>query len=280
MSTFKKKILLAGMVAIFAFVVTIGATYAWFTVGQSSTVGTIDFTIQTSTSLMIVMDDVDGDGFVNGETFNAAFLADATNYVTLLTTTMIQSEYDYTDIIMTPVTTEDGLAIVREDDNPASSNPATPGEYLEFSVWVLSQDKDVTVSLMDLSVVSNESNTPEQDVIVEAIRLSAKTGDNAEDYIFGVDKEYDYVYDNLDEILGATETSLIGLHGTFYGGSVVAGEQTNILLSTSTVVSLDANVAEKVTIRVWIEGWDADCNNNALNADFAISFGFIVKEVI
>jgi len=267
------------MVAIFAFVMTIGATYAWFTVGQSSAVGTIDLTIQTSTSLMIVMDDVDGDGFVNGETFDAAFRADATNYVTLLTTTMIQSEYDYTDIIMTPVTSEDGLVLIREDLNPASADPATPGEYLEFSVWILSQDKDVDVSLMNMDIVSNEANTPEQDVIVQAIRLSAKSGDNTDDYIFGIDKDYDYVYDNLDEIDGAAETSLIDLHGTFYGGSVVAGEQTNVLLNTSIVVSLDANVAEKVTIRIWIEGWDVDCNNNTLNADFAIAFGFIVKEV-
>ncbi len=279
MSTFKKKILLAGMVAIFAFVTTIGATYAWFTIGMASQVSDIQLTVQSATSLMIMMDDENGGGYnmIDDE----AYLMNPANYVTLLSNANITAEYVFTSIVLEPVTTTDGLAMIRQDlTTPASANPATPGQYIEFSMWILSQDKDVHVATMDLEVVSDDENTEQQDEIINSIRLSVKSADIASPFIYGYDKDYDYEYTSGTVIAPATKTALIALHGLYYSNVAVANQCTDVLDDANTIVTLAADVPEKVTVRIWIEGWDFDSNNNVLNADFAISFGFIVKAVL
>ncbi len=276
-SAFKKRILLAGMVAVFAFIVTIGSTYAWFTIGFSSTISGINLNIQSATSLMILMDD----DYIYSESEDQAFLDNPTNYVTYLTNAAILSKYVFTNIVLEPVTTEDGISWIKQDlltSASASDAELTPGQYLEFSVWILSQDKPVDVAVMDFSATADNTN-PLQNVIADAVRLSV-TGDAGTGLIYGQDKEYNYVYDDLTEINATVKTTLIGLHGEFYGDTYIAGESTNVLLDAPTVLTLAANIPEKVIVRIWIEGWDADCNNNALASIFSISFGFIVKEVL
>ncbi|MFA5007526.1 MAG: hypothetical protein WC509_08735 [Candidatus Izemoplasmatales bacterium] len=279
MNAFKKKILLAGMVAVFSFLTMIGATYAWFTIGMASQVSDIQLNVQTATSLMIMMDDENGGGYnmVDDETY----LLNPANYVTLLSNDNILAEYLFTDIILEPVTTTDGLSMIRQDlITAASASPAVPGQYIEFSMWILSQDKDVTVATMELAVVSNESNTDQQDEIVNAVRLSVKSADIATPVIYGYDKDYDYEYTDTTVILPATKTALEALHGLYYDDTAVADQSTDDLALADTILSLTADVPEKVTVRIWIEGWDFDSNNNVLNADFSFSFGFIVKAVL
>lgn len=267
------------MVAIFAFVTTIGATYAWFTIGQASQVSNIQLSVQTATSLMIMMDDENGGGYnmVDDE----AYLMNPANFVTLLSNANILSEYLFTSIVLEPVTTTDGLAMIRQDlVTSASANPVTPGQYIEFSMWILSQDKDVSVATMNLSIVSDDANTTQQDAIVDSIRLSVKSGDIASPFIYGYDKDYDYEYTSGTVIVPATKTALQALHGLYYANAAVANQCTDVLANAHTVLSLLSDVPEKVTVRIWIEGWDFDSNNNILNADFTITFGFIVKEVL
>lgn len=280
MNAFKKKILLAGMVAVFAFIITIGSTYAWFTIGQTSLIGEINMTVQTSTSLMIVMDDVSGGGYDYDDPTDKAFLDNPGNYVTMLSNDTIKTEYLFDSIVFQPITTEDGIDWIKQDlISAASSDPAVPGQFMEFGVWILSQDKDVTVSLMNLQVIADNVNIY-QNIVVDAIRL-AITPASGTTKIYGQDKDYDYVFPSLVTIDSGVESTLTALHAIYYEStSPVAGESTDTLGDTTSILSLVSNVPQKVTIRVWLEGWDADCNNNAVEADFTISFGFIVKEVL
>lgn len=278
MSSFKKKILLAGMVAIFSFLTMIGATYAWFTIGLASAVGPIDMTIQTSTSLMIMMDDMSAGGYDYGDPTDKAYLDNPANYVTLLTNDAIKAEYLFDSIVFQPITTEDGASWIRQDlTTAASADPAVPGQYIEFSVWLLSQDKAVTVAVMNYEASAANVN-PLQDAVVDCVRLGV-TGDDGIG-IFGQDKDYDYIYeDTLAAIDGGIETTLTALHSLYYG-DLVANQSTDALEDATTILTLAADVPEKVTLRIWIEGWDDDCDNNALAAHFTLNFGFIVKEVI
>jgi len=143
MNTIKKKVMLAGVVAIFAFIATVGATYAWFTLGSTSEVSDIQLTISTDVSLLILMDDS------YDATIDSTFLHNAANYSTELTTAMIKAAYDYSPIVMAPVTTSNGQTFLRNDRSttavfdPLSETPLP--EYLEFSVWLFSQDKAMDV---------------------------------------------------------------------------------------------------------------------------------------
>lgn len=267
------------MVAVFAFITMIGTTYAWFTIGQSASVTNVELTIQTATSLMILMDDEDDGGYnmVDDETF----LLNPANYVTILSNANILSEYLFTSIVMEPVTTENGLDMIRQDlITAASASPAVPGQYIQFSLWILSQDKGVTVATMDLDIASDIDNTDQQDAVVDSIRLSVKTADLLTPYIYGYDKDYDYQYTAGTTIDSDVKDDLIALHGLYYANATVANQCTDVLDDAHTIATLAADVPEKVTVRIWIEGWDYESNNNILNATFTIGFGFIVKAVL
>ncbi|MCK7485957.1 MAG: hypothetical protein MZU97_10710 [Bacillus subtilis] len=90
MSALYKKIVMTGLVVLVAFVITIGSTYAWFTIGQTADVGNMDLTISSSESILILMDN---NYNIND---NGAFLNTPTNYKSILRTSDIQAVYNYT----------------------------------------------------------------------------------------------------------------------------------------------------------------------------------------
>lgn len=286
MNPIQKKIMLSGLVALFAFVVTIGSTYAWFTAGRTSQIGSIQMEVMTDTSLLILLDH----SYIYDESHNKAYLDDPNNYLSELSNSTITTYYDFTQIIMAPVTTEDGQSMKIRNGTAAVATADENGVYLEFSVWLLSQDATVDVALKDLSITAT-NGTALQNNVVNSIRLSL-TPDATTPIaqIYGLDKDYDFTflegqtgYDDSvpanNVIDSGVEAALSGLHSVYYlsSGSAVADESTLTLASADTVVSLTSNVPSKVTLRVWIEGWDADCNNNILTSDFVIGLDFTVK---
>lgn len=287
MNTIRRKVLMAGIVAIFAFIATIGATYAWFTLGNTSEIQDIQLQVSTDVSLLIMMDN-DYNMVDDQDT-----LLNADNYSTELTNALIKSVYDFTPIVLAPVTTNDGLAFLRNDrSTPATSDPAAVNpEYLEFSVWLYSQDKAMTVAVKDVNVTANNPSGL-QNLVRNAVRLSIYSDDLSQVAIYGKDKDYDFTFGVSDSgydpitlsnnsILPATESALSALEAISYvDASPIASESTDVLANADTVLTLAVNAPEKVTIRIWIEGWDSDANNNILEAAFAIQFGFIVKEIL
>ncbi len=286
MESIRKKILLTGLVAVFAFLVTIGSTYAWFTMGVSSQVSNIEFTIDTDVSLMILMDE----GYVYSEPGedNTDLLNDPGEYGTVLNNIDITAYYDLTNIIMEPITTTDGENFTFRGGVAASPND-TNGVYYEFSVWLLSQDEDADVALKDLSLSASNGLTL-KDNVINAVRLATESADDPTVNIYGIDKDYNFEFfanDNgFDALVPANnvinptiETGLEALHEVFYlsSGLPTADESTDDLSAATTIVSLTADIPEKVTIRVWLEGWDNDTNNNVLEAIFDIQFSFVVK---
>lgn len=287
MKTFKTKILLAGIITVFAFIVTIGTTYAWFTIGQNSAVSAIQLRVETDTSLLILLDD--GYDYVTNKTM----LDDPESYSSVLNNSDFTGIYEFGNIKMLPVTTLEGESFLQSDRVSAASysdSETTPGQYLQFSVWLLSQDNTVTVALKDLTVTAT-AGTIWQNTVVDAVRLST-TVSTADAQIYGFDKDYDFEFlegqtgystTPADNIIDSTdETALIALQELSYqsSGTPDEVESTATLASATTVVQLTANVPQMVTIRIWIEGWDFDCTNNILGATFSFAFDFTVKAVI
>ncbi|MFH0993262.1 MAG: hypothetical protein V1761_02810, partial [bacterium] len=74
MKSLRNKIILSGLVLLFALVATIGSTFAWFTVSNTVTVGAMQLNVQTSESLLIkpyAGEDGDEGALLNAENYKA-----------------------------------------------------------------------------------------------------------------------------------------------------------------------------------------------------------------
>lgn len=294
MNTLYKKVVLTGMVVLVAFVITIGSTFAWFTIGQASSIEDIDLTISSSESILILMDE--------GYSIPAsnAILNNPSSYKSVLRNSDITPVYDFTNgkITMKPLTSINGLAITHRDGNPASFAPKVEtedpaGDYIQFSVWLLSQSAPAEIAISDLTLSVPSNQLVEKAIVMDSVRLSIDALDanaNAK-RIYGLDKDYGFTfgvndigYDATPEstanaIVPSIATNLIDAHHAVFHttGTPEAGESTNDKTLATRVFDLAANTPTKVTIRIWIEGWDAQANNNLIGAVFNIAFSFIAK---
>lgn len=292
MKSIQKKVLLSGLIVVFAFIVTIGSTFAWFTVGQSANVSQMNLTINSSESILILLDN--NYNLVD----NATFLNTPQNYKSILNNSDFIGVYDITptNIAMEPLTTVNGTSITTRSGGAArfttdSEDNTLLGQYIQFSVWMLSQSQSVTIALADLSITANNT-IANKDIVVDALRMSiTSTAVTNNLRIFGFNRDYAFEFKSgqvgfsgtpANNVINPTvATTLTGLHGVFYTlGTPNAGESTNTKLDASGLFVLPANEPTKVTIRIWIEGWDAQANNNLIAAVFNIGFNFIVREVV
>ena len=53
MKSLRNKVILSGIVLVFAFIATIGSTYAWFTVSQTVSVDTMNLNVSAADNLAI-----------------------------------------------------------------------------------------------------------------------------------------------------------------------------------------------------------------------------------
>lgn len=273
MKGIQKKILLAGFAAIFAFIVTIGSTYAWFTVTSANQVQAVTLNIETADSLLIMLDDPTANtnaGYIYDADHDKATLDNPANYKTVISSTDIAAYYTMADFVMTPVTTTDGTSFTNRAGSSVSGNI-----LVTMSFWVMSQSKSANIAVHELTLSAN-NGTPIKNTVVDAIRFSVTSPDDGTK-VFGKDKLYSFD-DGGTLIDSADEAAITLLHGVYYtAGTAVAGESTATLSSATTTFDLAPDTPEKITIRIWIEGWDDECTNNLIAAVFDIGFGFRIK---
>lgn len=297
MHSLKKKVVLTSIIVLFALIATIGSTFAWFTLDFASTVNEVQLEVGSDISLLIMMDE----GYDYNDPDDKILLDNAANtkYVTNLTTTMIQAVYAYNNIKLSPVTTSaDGLSFFKprvlqpEYSTPAASasdDELNPGQYIEFSVWILSQVSNSNVAIRNLQTTASNSIIF-KNVVANAVRMSIQNQANNV-FIFGHDKDYTYSYRSdqfgYDSTLNSTYNSILptlaedleDLHAVYFitPGTPVPGVSASPVTAATTVVSLTANVPQKLTIRIWVEGWDKDANNNIMSATLSVKFDFAVQ---
>lgn len=307
MNSLKKKVVSTSIIVIFALLSVIGSTFAWFTIDTSASVGDVELSIGTDVSLLIMMDFKDGGGGYDYSNLADKAILDNpanTKYVNNLTSGIIRPLYDYENIKLEPVTTEDGVNFLRSrqhNSDPASfsATEGSSGQFIQFSVWLLSQASNSTIAIRNLeSTATNAIGFKNQ--VRDAVRLSIQNylpveGANKGIYIFGKNKDYAFSYrqDQIgyDSVTPANnfipalqQSFLSSKHAAYF--TTLSGETTNIAgersivldsVNTDTIVTLTANVPQKLTIRVWIEGWDENANNNIMSALFTIKFDFVIK---
>lgn len=303
MNSLKRKVISTSAIVLFALLTVIGSTFAWITIDSSASINQVELTIGTDVSLLIMMDDKVG-GYDYSNPADQLILTDPANgkYVTNLTSGEIKSVYDYTNIELEPISTSNAYSFNRSREHANvtasySASSTTPGQYIQFSVWILSQAQNSTVTIRNFDATASNSIVFKNQVM-NAVRMSIEnnqpeTEDNQKFYIFGKDKDYlftyrsdQFGYDSVtisnNSIPALQKTFLESKHAEYYssigGDTSVVGEKSTNLALADTVVTLSANVPQKLTIRIWIEGWDEDADNNIMTAAFSVKFDFLVQE--
>jgi len=334
MKNLKRKVILSAIVLVFAFIATIGSTFAWFTVAQSVEVQSMELSVQASDSLMMRVYDPSSN---IGEGGNAD-LSVASTYSTTITNDDITAFYPFISEGWTlqPVTaiTSDYVSVdvvtlntmdINDYTRPlvaATSSNAAGGEYIQFKFWVLSQsDVEQEVVLQDLSIVTTAENTLEQDDVVNAIRVGVypdyqyphqetDTAIVSSLNVFGLDTDYGFAFtdpnspgywDGSDQgtasidtwkfnDLSSLSTDVSGTmdyttdqNANWYdsSGTITTGPATDVKADATSVFTVPAATAPLdpilVTVKIFLEGWDAETTNDVISAQFQISFKFAFK---
>ncbi|MFA5007152.1 MAG: hypothetical protein WC509_06770 [Candidatus Izemoplasmatales bacterium] len=319
MKSLRNKIILSGLVLLFALVATIGSTFAWFTVSNTVTVAAMQLNVKTSESLLIKV--------YENEVGDETALLDANNYKANLALTDITdpegdgnsthaatelywnlSTWYMTDV--TATTALDGTTLGNVKDlrtlnidtkawsatGTTVANSAT-GNFVELKFWVLSQGTGTEdVVLSDLAIDTVVANSDTQDNIVNAVRLAtwvSQTEENAVDgtaFIYSEDPDYDFTftagmrgYDSgvptNNSILADSRDDLVTAHALFKGSADVADVSGDTLAEADVIYTLSQNIPTLFTVRIYIEGWDSDTTNGVLAAAFNISFKFSLQDI-
>lgn len=310
MKSLRNKVILSGIVLLFALVATVGSTFAWFTVSNTVSVSSIELNVQSSESLLLLVDD----GY--DAVTDAATLNDATNYKADLTMADILASSLYDTELATwrlvPVTAAqlsgtaatDGSAATDLDALDASafrlmdidskvysaaSANQTTGGYIQIDFWALSQSTtSEDIVLEDLAITSTGNALESQKQVVNAVNVAIF--DNASTYsIFSLNPDYAFAFttgmrgydgNTTDSILLATQGDLIALHSTYYeaGSTPAANIVTDTIANATTIATLASNTPTKISVLIYVEGWDAETTNGILAATFQISFKFSLKD--
>jgi len=306
MKSLRNKVILSAIVLGFALIATIGSTYAWFTVSNTVTVESMQLNVLASDSLLIKVDDpttTDDDSSTN-----------LTEYKTVLTNADISAYYAFSTFKLSPVTAiQSGYATVNpsllmnmavgDETNYTRALTATvlgdkntaSGKYIELTFWAYSASAtSQEVVLQDLAINLTEiTQTAARDDVINAIRLGVWTGDGSTNtHIYGLDHDYAFAftsglpgyYDGDPVVAGAFNSiaastyTLVPETDKFY---TTTGSDSTVQVSTkteaTTVFTLASQTPTLVTVRIYVEGWDASATNDIISAAFNISFKFALK---
>lgn len=229
MKALKTKVILSGIVLVFAFIATIGTTFAWFTVSQTATVDTMTLNVTSAEGLGIIPVDATNfadptTGYINDGSGANNDLGTAANYEPLIEVSdLFGASYNIGPTAVdgwrvspaTVVTTAyDGYDL--KDLNylsdlaartlaSATANNAD-GNYLELKFWVYLQgeeDEEFSLELIDTSsITSTAGNTTNQSDISDSLRMVVwaddtdygTAGTEGDALIFGNSVDYDYIF--------------------------------------------------------------------------------------
>jgi hypothetical protein len=319
MKALKTKVIMSAIVLVFALIATIGSTYAWFTTSTVVSVSGISLTVQSDESLLILVDDsytgvdaTSSDPGNYGITVTATDFSNSALYGTggnemstwrLNTVTAGYGNTSGTNLTYTglvdPTGANDVLVLNTMNlDTKAqtltSNSNASTGDYIVVDFWLYSQSAvSEEIVLQDLVLTSNGANTASQDAVVDSLRLSTHvTGED--DLIFSTNPDYAFEFLSGDpgydlsnaweNVLNATPTTgvqdvLVAAHSLFYGSGAVANVSAATAAGADVVATLAPNTPTKVSVTIYIEGWDEDASTDILNAGFSVEFKFALQNV-
>ena len=222
------------------------STVAWFTINTFAGVDTLDVHISVAAQLKVAMHD---------------YGTDLSKYGKVITNEMIDEflagdNTKLADILLDPVTSNDGTRFTNKSGAERQRNKKS---FLEFDCYfIATEDMWVHLTTEDAddqrdtgTKVSSDSPSPKNQV-VSCTRVSYTTESNGTA--------------TYEPNKGAAVTRL----STFDlpSGTMVYSDGTRLF-------HLDEMKPKKVTIRLWIEGEDPQCNDDVQEADLKVQMSFV-----
>lgn len=222
------------------------STVAWFTVNTFAGVDNLDLHISVSAQLKVGMEDYD---------------TDLDRYTKVITNEMIDSYLDdfdtsIEDTILDPVTTSDGVRFTNQRGTVRQANDRS---YLEFEcyfiatedMWVHLTTESTRAGNDDGTKVSTTSTGPKADV-VNCTRVDFSTSANGTAI---------YEPNRGNPVNGQTTFDLPS-------GTMQYSNSTRLF-------HLEQLTPTKVTIRLWIDGEDPQCDDDVQESQLSVQLGFI-----
>jgi hypothetical protein len=275
MKSLRNKVILSGIVLLFAFIATIGSTYAWFTVSSSTNIETMELNVTAADNLLLRV-------ATGGAEETLTYLQDASNYKTYIEVADLIAAGYLQDDVNTPWRLQPSTVLVPGTDrmsylpniNNRTYAAATAndynGQYIHLEFWILSQSEDAKViQLNDFAIdaVGIGDNTTEQEFVENAVRLAVWLDDSDHGGGTATGEGTMYLFGNDDTV----------------PANNIAPDQTGFTVNTTTsstdLYTVNFNVPTLVNVLIYIEGWDSQASNDIILATFQVSFGFKYKEV-
>lgn len=242
----KRRKLLIVFIAVITVISMTTATVAWFTVNTFAGVDNLDLHISTSAQLKVGMEN---------------YGTDLTKYSKVITNEMIDSylakhDTSISKMLLDPVTTSNGVRFVNQGGTVKEANKRS---YLEFEcyfisteeMWVHLTTESTKAGLDDGTKVSTTSTGPKADVV------------NCTRVDFSSDENGTAIYE-------PNKATAVNGQVTF---DLPSGEMK--YSDNTRLFHLKELTPTKVTIRMWIDGEDPQCDNDVQNAQLSVQLGFI-----
>ncbi|MCK4552319.1 MAG: hypothetical protein KAU02_05315 [Tenericutes bacterium] len=182
------------------------------------------------------------------------------------------------------------VSLTDKSHTATTNNNSATGDYIQFDFWLLSQSSTTEdVVLQDLTISGDSENSAGQDTVIDALRLMTHVS-TFDDQVFSrTAPDYGFAFEsgmpgyNLpaawgNSVLAADQSVLVAAGGLYYG-ALLANASTNVIGDATVVATLASNTPTKVSVIIFIEGWDAQATTDILNAGFDISFKFALQDV-
>lgn len=223
------------------------ATYAWFTLSAMSTVDGMEMTISTGTQLKVDVEDHGSDlslykANITNEAVNSQIAAD---------------NMKLEDMRLYPLTSSNGVNMLTQSGREVEKNK--DNTFLEFklyflateNMWVhLTSENSTNGENEDGTLVSTNSTGLQSDV-VKCTRISF-TADG---------KTVIYEPNKGTAVAGQTTIDLPAADSMKY-------------TNETRLFNLTADKSKEVTVRVWIEGEDPECDNDVQLSDLLVRLCF------
>ena len=241
----KRKTLIL-FVAIITLLAMTTSTYAWFKINTFAGVDTLDMHISVSAQLKVSMED-------HG--------TDLDQYVKVITNEMIdgylaQYNTSMSEILLDPVTTSDGITFTSQRGAVREPNDRS---YLQFKCYFIATE-EMWVHL------TTESTDDGMD---DGTRVSTNSTGNKADVVNC--PRVGFVCENGDRAIYEPNAGYPVNNQTTFdlpAGTMVYSDSTRLF-------HLNAMEPTEVTISLWVDGEDPQCDDDVQDAHLAVQLGFI-----
>ncbi len=311
MKYFIRKVWISAFLGILIVVTACTSTYAWYAMNYVNDIDNFDFNINGSSSIFISNDGINFKAGLESIEVKRSILKNKNYSVDDMTNFQVEEEFK--KLVLAPATPNDyhnlsnGFSFISNQESGSSfkyfnfdiylstDNEISQSIYYDTSQVISAENKRVnlgefgiknhpTLGSLEQRIRVNVSNTIRIGVAKSEVVPVGYTSnlDTNNDIIYTIGKEEASINDGVYNFGGINAKPNIALeyfnHMTNQDLKIPENDRQDILFDGNQAVSVDEGLTKgkmiKLSIYVWLEGWDADCFDIFRSSSFNFSLAF------